>query len=537
MKRNVKRLIAVVLTMVMALAMSAAAFADELEDTTASLTVEANDDNTKYTAYQVMKAHLQGYEDEAKTKPIYTYTVADDFVAFFENSAKFSLNDYNEVVDANGDVIISDAKTVGTHSDVAALATELEEYVASHSSITGTPLPASALDKGYYLVAETFTDETDGSVASAPILVDLIEDTKVTPKDSSVTLDKQVYDEDSSAWSNTSSAEFGEKISYQVKTSIPYYENNVDQKKLNYTLVDDFGDGSAIAYNKDVIVTLSKDGEADVPLSASADYTVTNSATITGEDGTVETHEGFTLSLNPATLIKYEGWNVTLTYSGTLQQGAVVDSTTGNPNTVTLTYTKNPTMEEKDDTLTDTVTTYTYGFKIHKIDNVDDAVNMKGASFKITAADGTEIGTFTYGEDGTISSTGPKVYLDTTLNYAVIEGIDEGTYTIEETQAPTGYAKLAETVKVVIKDEGRSSGSALTGIAVMEVSGQGEAENAVTTEDNDKTIDLTVLIKNTKGISLPETGSTTMMYCIIGGAIAVILGGLYFAITRRRDAK
>ena len=224
-----------------------------------------------------------------------------------------------------------------------------------------------------------------------------------------------------------------------------------------------------------------------------------------------------------------------LTYSAVLNEDAVVDNEVGNPNKIKLEYTNNPDVDNSKGVLEDDVKTYTYGFKIHKVDKNDDTKDMAGAAFEVKDSKENVIGTFEYGEDGKITNpTGAIITKDG--NIATIKGVDVGNYTITETKAPKDYSMLSEPVVIKIKDSGEAAGEELNGIGKLEiVSGQGTAATSV--ENNNGVIDLTVKIENVKGISLPETGGMTALYCMIGGVILIVFGGLYFGLSRRSGRK
>ncbi|MDO4615433.1 MAG: prealbumin-like fold domain-containing protein [Lachnospiraceae bacterium] len=73
---------------------------------------------------------------------------------------------------------------------------------------------------------------------------------------------------------------------------------------------------------------------------------------------------------------------------------------------------------------------------------------MAGAKFTIKDKDDVVIGSFEYGANGKITNTKGVITLDG--NYATIKGVDEGTYTITEEQAPNGYAVLGSGVEIEI---------------------------------------------------------------------------------------
>lgn len=502
MKKATKKIMALLLTVVMVLAMGVCVFADG----TVNLKID-NKTNATFTAYKVMNATKSS---DGNGNDVYTYTVNDDFKGFFpytsaDEATKYTLSADNEIL-LNGKAIASD----GLHANVnntetAALASALAKY-AREQNISGQNIdPAKGLDTeiGYYVVAETATAAT-GAVASKPILVDLRKNTEVTPKKSDVDLEKKIVEDGKELDANT--ANIGDDVEYVVRSSIPTYEANVDSSKLSYVLTDTF---TNLTYNRNAVLKVG--GKV---FEEGTDYTIN------------ENDNNFVITLNADAILKNQGENIELTYSAKLNENAAVDSEDGNPNHIKLEYTNNPNVDNSKGTLEDEVNTYTFGLKIHKVDKNDDKKDMAGAAFTVKNSNGEVIGTFEYGEDGKITNPTGLV-ITTDGNYATIKGLKEGEYTIEETKAPAGYSMLSEPVVIKITDAGKeANGEGKLSI----VSGQGTAE--VNVENKNGIIDLTVKIENSKGISLPETGSKTAMYCLYGGALLIVLGGLYFGIEK-----
>ena len=112
--------------------------------------------------------------------------------------------------------------------------------------------------------------------------------------------------------------------------------------------------------------------------------------------------------------------------------------------------------------------------------------------------------TFVSADDGTIE----------------IVGLDEGTYYLEETEAPAGYNKLAAPVKVVITKEINNETN--VGTATITNSYNGGAASTGT-----------VKVLNNMGQELPSTGGigTTIFYIV--GAVLVAAAGILL-ITKKR---
>lgn len=509
MKKMLKKIVAAVISMTMIMAMGVTAFAAD-EPTQGTLKVEDQEGNV-FTAYQVMSSQVAGYDE--KGAPLYTYEPTVAFKDFFDQSEDYALDAQHQIIlKATGEIVLGDGRNTNTNTtETSRLANALEQYALNHvPALTGDEVQGdgASLDIGYYVIIETATAEKTG-IASKPILVDLKEDVTVTPKDDTIDLEKKIVENNQKVDANNVSV--GDTVNYEVTTAIPTYEANVDKTKLSYELTDTFSAG--LTYQNDVVVKAD-----DTELTKDVDYTIT------------ETEQSFVITLTQDAILNHQGAAITLTYTAILNPNAVVNSTEGNPNDIKLEYTNNPNQEDSKDTLEDETITYTYGFKIHKVDKNNETADMSGAEFEIRDNEGNVVGNFSYDENGNIVA-GANVTIN--VNYAEVSGLDEGTYTITETKAPAGgYSILAGPVTVVIKDQGTIGGSEPNGVAVIEASGAGSAIAEITTNITNGEIDVTVKIVNVKGINLPETGAKTAMYCMIFGMIMIVLGGLFIGTTK-----
>lgn len=508
-KNRRKHTFAVLLSAIMILAMGTTVFAANGTVNKGKVTINEDAGNT-YTAYKIANAINNGQDSAGEI--VYTYEITTAFKDFFSNGANgYLFTEKDGITTVTGEKVESDGIGTNTNASVSAkLAATLAKY-AREKGIDGIDVGVNGgveLDYGYYVIVET-TSAEGTAVASKPILVDVKGDVTINPKDDNIDLDKKIVENEQLTDANN--VNIGDRISFEVNTSIPTYEANVDKTKLKYILTDTF---THMDYQQDSLT-----------------LTIGNTVMTVDTDYSLEiTDNGFVITLKPDTIYNHQGEDVKLTYSAILNKDAVVDSVEGNPNEITLEYTNNPNQNDSFDTITDKTKTFTYGFKLHKVDKYDNTKDMAGAQFTIKREDGTVIGTFTYGENGEITATG--VVIETEGNYATLSGLDAGKYTIEETKAPNGYALLDGPLYVTIADKGEAEGGLPTGIAQITVEGQGTAESDIV-DNGDGTIDLIVKVENVKGISLPETGAKTAMYCMIGGGVLLLFGGVYFGISRK----
>lgn len=545
MRKIMSKIMAAVMVMTLVLVMKVPAMAADEGQTTekATLTISSKQAGAEYSVYQVMSA-------KKISEDLYSYTVNSDFEGAFPiktDSAEYVLNKNNEIcmkdgdkeTPITGDGLAYDKATYNRTSDTAQLAAALEKYAVDKNMTASAVIKfeeagnqSVSLPIGYYVVKQTKVPK-GGYVASKAVLVNLTEDKNVTAKDDEEKLDKTItgLNGDTSGNADANTAKIGDKINYKVTTYIPTYGADVDKDSLKFWLYDTFSDG--ITYNNDVRVYISDtEGGTDKELTTN-DYTTEKSA---NPDATFE------INLKPDVIFENQGKYVTLVYSGTLNENAVVNSSAGNPNKIELTYTNSP--DNGEDSLEDEVKTYTFGLGIKKVDKATQE-ELDGAVFTLTKqgeADAIKLikeseGVYRVAKEGEEGAVEDIIVNSASGINPVIKGLDEGTYILHEKKAPDNYSVVPDiTVTITAKKDANSK---LTGEAEVKVSGSklqqdedvANTEIRVTTEGK---IDINIYVEDTKGISLPETGSKTAMYCLLGGAVLVVLGGLYLGLTGRK---
>lgn len=122
---------------------------------------------------------------------------------------------------------------------------------------------------------------------------------------------------------------------------------------------------SGLTYNKDAKVYLDNDG---------ARTDVTSAFTI-ADDGSSFKIDNLK-SLSGVT----SSTKVIVEYTATLNENAVIGDA-GNPNTVKLIYSNNPSSTDKGETPEDTVIVFTYKFIVNKVDQ--DGKALAGAGFTL----------------------------------------------------------------------------------------------------------------------------------------------------------
>ena len=554
-----KKLLAVLLTLATMLSMSMAAFATgssvtlkEVDDQIAVILSSEQDSfvatGHTYTAVKIMDLYKVVEADGSTDAKIdndkvyqYKLTSALDATAFTNllDDAGFKFDSKTgEITKADGTSIASQAEQNENSSDAAQLAALIAQYVVANNieETSITPGTAKSLASGYWVIYETSNAKNDGTVATKPILLDLrptdasgntVTRRAITLKDATVTLDKKVVSGETK--SDEGTVAIGDTVNYEIDTNFPTYEANAATTftDAKFELKDTFSDGLDYVYTDNVTdgVTVKIDGA-----TVTGGYTVTYSERV------------LTIKFASATILDNQGKSVTATYNATVNGSAVVNKTGGNNNKVELEYSNNPEKATDVKKLEDNVPVYTFAFDLKKLDGADDS---RLADAKFQMKNGDDVLYFTVsGETYTLSdknAEGATNVIETVSGEDItFKGLDAGTYTLTETDAPSGYAKLANVITVQV--EAVTEEGALTGAAKVTVTNATAVTDTTgDTEGGDKTTgttgvsDVNVVVRNFKGISLPETGSVTSIIVMAAGALVVLVGVAYLLHGRKKD--
>ena len=478
--KQVRKLASVLLALVMALALTATAFA---EGETGSITINDAVVGQTYTVYQILD--LESYDASANA---YAYKATTAWSTFI-NSAAIK-GTYVEV-DTQGYVTWKDG------ADVAAFAKAAQKYAKDNSttitnqgSVTATTTTVSftGLKLGYYLV-----DTTLGTLCS----LDTTNPNVTMNEKNEVPTNVKTVEEDSTG-------NYGEKNDADIGQTVNFKSTITAQAGAeNYVFHDVMSAG--LTYTGVTGITLN--GTA---VDAS-NYTVTAPAA-DGDTFDVTFTQAFcdTLKAND---------QIVISYTATLNENAVIAGE-GNPNTSKLSYGEISETTGKPSSTTPPSTTKTYTWDVDVFKYTMNGKNeqaLAGAKFTLSKnADGSNPialvsgGNNVYrvaktGETGTVT----EITTDTTGKFT-IKGLDADTYYLTETPAPAAYNKLSGPVTIVICENGVVNGTTEAPQGVDEVK-----------------------VLNQSGTELPSTGGigTTLFY-VVGGVLVV--GAAVLLVTKKR---
>ena len=477
MKRVVSTLLALVL--VLALAGTAAAAGE------GSITIDHAVKGKTYTIYRIFDLDSHNTDYTA-----INYTVSEKWKAFFEGNA-LGLN----YVDIENDYVTW--KDGASAADFAAAAIQFakDNGIVNDGQKTAdsSTVAFTGLELGYYLVQSDL-----GALCS---LDTTMPDVTIKEKNSEPTVEKKVKEDSTGAFGKTNDADIGQTVEFETTITV------VDGQPKGYVLHDTMSAG--LTFNGTVEVEI---GERI--LTAGTDYTLVTEGLNDGctfevrfiDDKDGEGNATGSHALKPNDV-------VTVTYSATVNANAVVGDK-GNPNTTKLNYTEGSTTTKE----TPESKTYTYVWEFDVLKYTmkkNEETSLAGAKFKlykevngvknyVIVDESNKVTSWTTDEEAASVFTTPD---DGSFT---ISGLDADTYYLEEVEAPAGYNKLAEPVKVTIT----ATINAATNVGTATVT---YGENSTGT----------VKIENKTGVELPSTGGVgTTIFYVIGGllmAVAVVL--------------
>lgn len=300
---------------------------------------------------------------------------------------------------------------------------------------------------------------------------------------------------------NGKSVKVGDTVDFTVAADVPHAAAGWDV--YPFTITYTASKGLQIAATSDFKVQFGDRTTVDPSL-----YTIT-------QEGNAQSGTTTTIHFGDATTLA--GRTIVVMYQDTVTKDALNGLNGSVDNKATIT-TKHGTSGEGKTTLK------TYGFKFTKIGKEgNEPKPLAGAEFVVKNAEGKFLKQAEDGAWSFVSNQNDAKKFTTGIDGLVeVAGLAAGTYTVVETQAPTGYASnFRVTFKVEITDEGL-------------VTFEPDALHQVQPNDN-TTANATATVLNVKNVTqLPLTGAAgTVLFTVV----ALLVGGAGVAVavkSRRR---
>lgn len=391
-------------------------------------------------------------------------------------------NDSKALLEACENATFADSKgdhTFASDEDVYNFGTD--EAGVYYVKVTGQPAETSVKKKGGALFALPEGTKTTQGSAEAPI------ELKINTGE--VTVSKEIVGADIDTKHTTASA--GDTVTFKLTASVT---GSKEVPLTEYTIHDNLSDSFRDPAVTEVMVgstklqegtdyTVDKTNLLDIKISLTSDY-LANAKKAEGEEGSNDF---------------YASSDVVVTLTAILKDTAASGyNTTDNSNSDSLTYTNTYGQTSKPGD--DTVYVYTFDLPVFKYDGTTtDKTGLGNATFELKTKEGTLIDTKTTDSSGNVT----------------FEKLAAGTYTVQETIAPSGY-NLNSTVYTV--------NISTKGVITVSVDGNPSQVDQVEVPDYPVTV--------------PQTGGMgTMMFYVGGAALIACAGVLLFVLKRKKAAK
>ena len=292
----------------------------------------------------------------------------------------------------------------------------------------GSPL---TVPTGYYLIKDN--GPVGNGEAYSLYVVQIVGPTTISPKVGTVISEKKVKDTNDSAvnsttdWQDSADYDIGDDVPFQLKATIAQDYANYKVYKLTFHDKESTG----LTFKPETVV-VKIDGT-----TITSGYEVVTTGLTDGDTFEVRFADLKSTAAKPGSVITVE-------YSSTLNDQAVLGST-GNPNTMHITYSNNPNDEqggENGKTPDDVVIVFTFKTVVNKVTknpayveggSEPEYIPLKGAGFTL----------YKKNASGEYVAVGSEVKGDemTTFEW---KGLDDGDYKISETTTPAGYNTIAD---------------------------------------------------------------------------------------------
>lgn len=498
--KKMKKVMALLLSLVMVLAMSVVAFAGEAGSsaaaTSGTYTITAPAGSHKYEIYQIFTGDLAG-------------TVLSNL--------KWGVNGSGTLGEAVSQDVINKLTAVNTKSDTEKLEVIKKYAKLSNPVDTITKGATYTADAGYYLIKDQ-DDSLAGEEGESYTLyiVEVVGNVTISPKSAVPSFEKKIKDTNdttgvTSDWQDSADYDIGDRIPFQLKGTVAADYDKYDKYYFAFHDVEEEG----LAFDKSSVV-VKVDGNE-----------ITSGYSVVDGSETGENVEKCTFEVKFANLKQVSGVNagsvITVEYESVLTEKAVLGEQ-GNVNKAKLQFSNNPNDSQGGEngptgkTPWDNVIVFTYKVEINKVN--ENSEPLSGAEFTLSKklANGT--------------TKDIAVVKNTAGTSFTFSGLDDGEYILTETKTPSRYNTIAPiTFRVTadhdIKWEKQTRETVLTKLSGDKVDGK------ITFTANKKEGSLSADVVNKSGSTLPSTGGmgTTIFYVV--GSI-LVLGAAILLITKKR---
>lgn len=492
--KHMKRFMALFAALALVLAMAAPAFAEEGAGTTTpetgTITINNAVKDVTYKFYRIMDIATH------TSKSPYTgivYKTNEKWSSFVSEPK------WNTYFTVKSDGIIEVKPETATDATFAANFAKAAKdaidgsHAEDYEATTTTGTLTKTVQLGYYLVVPEGWDGVNPVVCS---LGTTNPNVTINEKNGKPTIEKKV--KEGNDFGDTNDAAIGDYVEFQLTINV------VDGTPSNYVAHDTMSAG----------LTFVNEGAQSLKVTRNGDDLTSGYEVVAKGLG-----DGCAFEVKFKDDVLKTNDKVVITYWAQINEKAVV-GTTGNTNSAILKYgtdgeaTCNPT------------TTYVWSFDVKKYTKGSDSSEVPLAGAKFQVKNGGNVASFKYdnakkvykfeGWDVADAAGLVKVVETPATGEIKFEGLDSGTYALEEVEAPKGYNKLDSAISFTIKgatdpSKGQVSYGTDGGTGIIKV-------------------------LNKAGTTLPTTGGigTTIFY-LIGGGLMVAAAVLLIAKKRMEN--
>ena len=491
--KKMKKVMALLLSLVMVLAMSVVAFAGGASSpaTSGTYTITAPTTSHQYEIYQIFTGDLAG-------------TVLSNL--------KWGVNGTGTAGEAVSQDVIGALTAVNTKSDTEKLKV-IKQYAKLLNPVdtitNGETYTAAA---GYYLIKDKDNSLADVEGESYTLyIVEVVGNVDITPKSGVPSFEKKIKDTNdttgvTSDWQDSADYDIGDNVPFQLKGTVA--KNYADYKEYYFAFHD--VEEKGLTFNPDS-VKVFVDG-----IEITSGFDLKTSGFTDGCTFEVVFENLKTIASVTA------GSVITVEYTSQLNTSAVLGDE-GNVNKAKLEYSNNPNQTqggtpETGETPWDNVIVFTYKVEINKVN--ENSEPLSGAEFTLSKkfADGT--------------TKDIAVVKNTAGTSFTFSGLDDGEYILTETKTPSRYNTISPITFIVTADhditwEKQNRDAVLTKMSGNKVNGE------IDLTANKAEGSLSADVVNKSGSTLPSTGGmgTTIFYVV--GSI-LVLGAAILLITKKR---
>lgn len=417
-------------------------------------------------------------------------------------------------------------------------------YSSDTFTVTNTledgSIEIQGLQPGYYMIDE-ITSVQDTHSAASLILLDTADDScDIQIKSDYPSIIKKIEEDDLNiGWNDIGDYEIGQSIPYKYETYVPDIKAYNTYKMIFHDIMDE-----ALTFDSDSVQIQISDSEKTYTVPSNQYSIVENTD-----------NESFIVQISDIKSIIDQqfsngyGQKVLFTYNAYLNEKAKDRSgRAGFENKVALEFSNNPDTDGTNDTgMTpwDSVVCFTY--QINAVKTNEENQSLQGAKFRLYRDEnGTQEiklkkveNVYVVMNEDYLSNAESDEMISDENGLFNISGLDQGTYYLKETQAPDGYRKIQDSIKIVItpefttdrnsyyENQGASDQVLETLSANCEIKQflnglLNSGSKALQTDVQTGSIQLKIV--NQTGSKLPVTGSSMTLILLAGGSLLMIAG-------------